>query len=54
MKICKVHYNGKNRVQVNKNGSPDPHFETDEEQTCFLTVLPVHPEMKERVHAGAK
>lgn len=29
-----------------KNGSPEPVFETDDERTYFLAVLPVHPEMK--------
>ncbi|MDZ7721065.1 MAG: hypothetical protein U5K72_19750 [Balneolaceae bacterium] len=51
MKISKVHNNGKNRVQVNKNGSSDPHFETDDERTYFLAVLPVHPEVKMRGEA---
>lgn len=36
---------------MQKNGSPEPVFETDDERTYFLAVLPVHPEMKTRGQA---
>ena len=26
-----------------KNGSPAPRFETDENYSCFITTLPIHP-----------
>jgi len=32
---------------MNKNGSPSPTFETDDERTYFLAVLPVHPDVTE-------
>ena len=30
---------------MKRNGSPEPTFETDDERTYFLAVLPVHPEV---------
>ena len=36
---------------MKRNGFPEPTFETDDEQTYFLAVLPVHPEVKDRGHA---
>lgn len=39
---------------MQKNGSPKPHFETDEDRTYFLARLPVHPKMKERGQAGGE
>jgi ATP-dependent DNA helicase RecG len=33
---------------MEKNGSPKPVFETDDEKTYFLTVLPVHPSFVEK------
>jgi len=39
---------------MNRNGSPEPTFETDNERTYFLAVLPVHPEMKVRGQAGGE
>jgi len=38
---------------MQKNGSPEPVFETDDERTYFLAILPVHPEVKKRGHAGS-
>jgi len=37
---------------MKRNGSPEPIFETDDERTYFLAILPVHPEVKKRGHAG--
>jgi len=37
---------------MKRNGSPQPRFETDDERTYFLAVLPVHPEVKDRGEAG--
>lgn len=37
---------------MNRNGSPEPTFETDNERTYFLAVLPVHPDMRVRGEAG--
>ena len=37
---------------MKRNGSPEPAFETDDERTYFLAVLPVYPEVKMRGQAG--
>ena len=39
---------------MERNGSPKPKFETDDERSYFLAVLPVHEEMKERGQAGGE
>lgn len=39
---------------MKRNGSPEPAFETDDDRTYFLAILPVHPEMKERGQAGGE
>ena len=31
------------RREMAKNGSPEPHFETDEHRSYFITTLPIHP-----------
>ena len=48
------------RKEMEKNGSPEPRFETDENHSYFITTLPIHPaflleeEMSEGVHKGVK
>jgi len=37
---------------MKRNGSPEPAFETDDERTYFLAILPVHPEVKKRGESG--
>ena len=37
---------------MKRNGSPEPTFETDDERTYFLAILPVHPDMESRGQAG--
>jgi len=37
------------RVSMKLNGSPSPIFETDINNTYFLTLLPIHPEFKELI-----
>jgi len=39
---------------MNRNGSPEPVFKTDEESTHFLAVIPAHPESKEKGEAGGE
>ncbi len=39
---------------MNRNGSPEPAFETDDERTYFLAILPVQPEVKLRGQAGGE
>jgi len=39
---------------MRRNGSPEPKFETDDERSYFLAVLPVHPDMENRGHAGGQ
>ena len=39
---------------MKRNESPQPRFETEDERTYFLAVLPVHPEMKKRGKAGGQ
>jgi len=39
---------------MKRNGSPEPTFETDDDRTYFLAVLPVHPEVKMRGEAGGE
>ena len=34
----------KMRLSMKKNGSPIPMFETDDDSTYFLSILPIHPE----------
>jgi len=31
------------RKEMAKNGSPEPHFETDDNHSYFITTLPIHP-----------
>jgi len=33
---------------MKRNGSPEPIFETDDDRTYFLAILPVHPEVKKK------
>lgn len=37
---------------MKRNGSPEPNFETDNERSYFLAVLPVHPDIKTKGQAG--
>ena len=37
------------RRAMNRNNSPEPIFETDDQSTYFLTVLPVNPEVSDLV-----
>jgi len=37
---------------MKRNGSPEPKFETDDERSYFLAVLPVHPDIKTKGQAG--
>lgn len=37
------------RASMKINGSPNPIFETDTNNTYFLTLLPIHPEFKELI-----
>ncbi|MCW9708835.1 RNA-binding domain-containing protein [Fodinibius salsisoli] len=39
---------------MEKNGSPEPKFETDDDQYYFLATLPVHDRLKEQAQAGAQ
>ncbi len=39
---------------MKRNGSPEPIFETDDERTYFLAVLPVHPEVKKKGEVGGE
>jgi len=39
---------------MNRNGSPEPRFETDDERNYFLAVLPVHPDVERRDHTGGQ
>ncbi|MFO7847686.1 MAG: ATP-binding protein [Balneolaceae bacterium] len=39
---------------MKRNGSPEPKFETDDERSYFLAVLPVHPDMERRGHVGGQ
>lgn len=39
---------------MKRNGSPKPVFETDEDRTYFLAILPVHPAVKKRGEAGGQ
>ncbi len=39
---------------MEKNGSPEPQFETDEDQYYFLAMLPVHDRLKEKGQAGGQ
>jgi len=32
---------------MKRNGSPEPTFDTDDDRTYFLAILPVHPEVKD-------
>lgn len=36
------------RKEMVKNGSPEPHFETDENHSYFITTLPIHSAFLER------
>ena len=36
---------------MNRNGSPEPKFETDDERNYFLAVLPVHTQMNKNYKA---
>jgi len=36
---------------MKKNGSPEPEFETDDERTYFLAMLPIHPGINRRGEA---
>lgn len=36
---------------MKRNGSPEPRFQTDDDRTYFLALLPVHPEVKTRGQA---
>ena len=36
---------------MNRKGSPEPKFETDDERNYLLAVLPVHPDIKTRGEA---
>ncbi|MBL7967557.1 MAG: hypothetical protein JNK09_11195 [Prolixibacteraceae bacterium] len=48
------------RREMEKNGSPEPRFETDENHSYFITTLPIHPaflleeEKSEGVHKEVK
>lgn len=37
---------------MKRNGSSEPMFETDNERSYFLAVLPVHPDMEKKGQAG--
>ena len=39
------------RREMEKNGSPEPRFETDENHSYFITTLPIHPAFLERSDA---
>lgn len=39
---------------MKRNGSPEPIFETDDERSYFLAVMPVHAEVKKRGEAGGQ
>ena len=39
---------------MERNGSPEPVFETDENRTYFLAKLPIHSSLKGRAQAGAQ
>ena len=39
---------------MKRNGSPEPIFETDDERSCFLAVLPVHAEVKKKGEVGGQ
>ena len=39
---------------MERNGSPKPKFETDDERSYFLAVLPVHRDMERRGQAGGE
>lgn len=39
---------------MQRNGSPEPTFETDDERNYFLAVIPVHPDMDKRGQAGGQ
>lgn len=39
---------------MERNGSPEPVFETDESRTYFLAKLPIHNKLKDRGQAGAQ
>ena len=36
---------------MEKNGSPEPRFETDENHSYFITTLPIHPSFLDRSDA---
>lgn len=48
------------RREMEKNGSPEPRVEMDENHSCFIITLPIHPEflweeqMSEGVNEGVK
>ncbi|KOH45966.1 ATP-binding protein [Sunxiuqinia dokdonensis] len=48
------------RREMERNGSPEPRFETDENYSYFITTLPIHPaffaedEISEGVNKGVK
>ena len=48
------------RREMERNGSPEPRFETDENYSYFITTLPIHPaffaeyEIREGVNKGSK
>ncbi|MBC8112535.1 MAG: hypothetical protein H7Y04_15900 [Verrucomicrobia bacterium] len=42
------------RREMQKNGSPDPVFETDEDRTYFLSILPIHPQAQVEAQVGAQ
>jgi len=39
---------------MKRNGSPEPKFETDNERSYFLAVLPVHHDMGKKGQAGGQ
>jgi ATP-dependent DNA helicase RecG len=39
------------RREMEKNGSPEPRFETDENHSYFITTLPIHPAFLDRSDA---
>ena len=47
------------RREMERNGSPEPRFETDENYSYFITTLPIHPaffaedEIREGVNKGS-
>lgn len=44
------------RKEMAKNGSPEPHFETDENYSYFIVTLPIHPAFRsdDGVNDGVK